>query len=80
VAHEIPPGPGCNKIREVFVRADRDQVAGSVEADETYLGGSEPGCRGPARHEKKLLISSAVEVRGERGGRSRARLVGDPRG
>jgi transposase-like protein len=66
-----------HKIRDVFVRPDRERLAGTVEADETYIGGPEPGCPGRARGEKKLLIAGAVEVRGEGCGRSRLRPVDD---
>jgi transposase-like protein len=66
-----------HKIRDVLVRQDREPLAGVVEADETYIGGPEPGCPGRARGENKLLIAGAVEVRGEACGRSRLRPVDD---
>jgi transposase-like protein len=66
-----------HKIRDVFVRPDREQLAGPVEVDETYVGGPEPGCFGRDRGENKLLIAGAVEVRGEACGRARLRPVDD---
>lgn len=66
-----------HKIRDVFVRPGREQLDGPVEADETYVGGPEPGCFGRARGENKLLIAGAVEVRGKGCGRSRLRPVDD---
>lgn len=34
------------KIRDVFVRKEREQLGGLVEADETYIGGQEAGIKG----------------------------------
>jgi hypothetical protein len=65
------------KIRGVFTRPDRTQLEGTVEADESYVGAPEAGCRGRSLGEKKLLIIGAVEVQGKSCGRSRLRPVGD---
>lgn len=35
-----------HKLRRAMVRPDRDQLAGNVEVDETYLGLEEPGVKG----------------------------------
>ena len=34
------------RLRSVLVRPGRDRLAGTVEVDETYIGGEEPGLRG----------------------------------
>lgn len=34
------------KIRDVFVRKEREQLGGLVKADETYIGGPEAGIKG----------------------------------
>lgn len=60
-----------HKIRDVLVRRERSPLTGQVEADESYVGGPEPGVTGRARGEKKVLIVGAVEVRGEGCGRVR---------
>jgi transposase-like protein len=51
-----------HKIRDVFVRKDRTRLNGTVEADETYIGGPEAGVCGRGRGEKKILVFGAVEV------------------
>lgn len=61
-----------HKIRDVMVTPDRAQLDGTVEVDETYIGGPEEGVSGRARGEKKHLIAGAVEVR--EGGIGRVRL------
>ena len=35
-----------HRLRSVLVRPGRDQLAGTVEVDETYSGGEEAGLRG----------------------------------
>lgn len=64
-----------HKIRDVMVREGRQKLEGAVEADETYVGGSEPGVFGRDRGEKKLLIAGVVEIAGDGCGRARLRPV-----
>jgi len=66
------------RLRSVLVRPGRDRLAGTVEVDETYIGGDEPGLRGGRQRGKKVLTAIAVEVREPRGiGRCRIAPVAD---
>jgi transposase-like protein len=66
------------RLRSVLVRPARDRLAGTVEVDETYIGGDEPGLRGGRQRGKKVLTAIAVEVREPRGiGRCRIAPVAD---
>jgi len=56
-----------HRLRSVLVRPGRDRLAGTVEVDETYIGGEEPGLRGGRARGKKVLTGIAVEVRDPRG-------------
>ena len=47
--------------------AGRDRLSGTVEVDETYIGGEEPGLRGGRARGKKVLTGIAVEVREPKG-------------
>lgn len=66
-----------HKLRRAMVRPERERLSGTVEVDETYVGGSEAGVHG--RHtEKKAIVAIAVEVHEPRGfGRARLRRVPD---
>ena len=65
-----------HKLRRAMVRPDRERLAGSVEVDETFVGGVESG--GGRRHiGKKALVAIAAEVRGRGIGRIRMRRVLD---
>ena len=67
-----------HRLRSVLVRPGRDRLAGTVEADETYIGGEEPGLRGGRARGKKVLTGIAVEVRAPRGlGRCRMAPLAD---
>ena len=56
----------------------RDRLVGTVEVDETYIGGKEPGLRGGRARGKKVLTGIAVEVRDPRGiGRCRMAPLSD---
>ncbi len=65
------------RLRSVLVRPGRDRLAGTVEVDETYIGGDEPGLRGGRATGKKVLTVIAVEVREPKGiGRCRMAAAG----
>jgi hypothetical protein len=67
-----------HRLRSVLVRPGRDRLAGTVEVDETYLGGEEPGLRGGRARGKKVLTGIAVEVTEPKGiGRCRMALLAD---
>jgi transposase-like protein len=67
-----------HRLRSVLVRPGRDRLAGTVEVDETYIGGEEPGLRGGRAKGKKALVGVAVEVKEPRGyGRARMAILRD---
>jgi len=65
-----------HKLRRAMVRPGRDRLAGTVEVDETYLGGLEEGKRG-RQTEKKALIVVAAQEEGRGIGRIRMRRIAD---
>src|SRR5580704_16572652 len=67
-----------HRLRSVLVRPARDLLAGTVEVDETFIGGEEPGLRGGRARGKKSLVGIAVEVREPKGiGRCRTAVLSD---
>jgi hypothetical protein len=48
------------RLRSVLVRPGRDRLSGTMEVDETYIGGEEPGLRGGRAKGKKVLTGIAV--------------------
>jgi hypothetical protein len=67
-----------HRLRSVLVRPGRDRLTGTVEVDETYIGGEEPGLRGGRAKGKKSLVGVAVEVQEPRGyGRARMAILAD---
>lgn len=65
-----------HKLRRAMVRPGRERLSGSVEVDETYLGGLEEGVRG-RQTESKALIVVAAEEDGKAIGRIRMRRIAD---
>jgi hypothetical protein len=53
-----------HRLRAVLVRPDRELLSGTVEVDETFIGGHEPWLRGGRAKGKKVLTAIAVEPRG----------------
>ena len=67
-----------HRLRSVLVGPGRDRLIGTVEVDETYIGGEEPGLRGGRAKGKKALVGVAVELKEPRGyGRARMAIVAD---
>ena len=70
-----------HRLRSVLVRPGRERLHGTVEVDETYFGGEEPGLRGGRQKGKKLLAGVAVELREPKGpGRCRMGVLPDAPG
>jgi transposase-like protein len=67
-----------HRLRSVLLRPGRERLTGTVEVDETYIGGEEPGLRGGRARGKKSLVGVAVEVKEPRGyGRVRMGVLRD---
>jgi transposase-like protein len=67
-----------HRLRSVLVRPGRDRLSGTVEVDETFIGGDEPGLRGGRAKGKKVLTGIAVEVAAPKGiGRCRMAVLAD---
>lgn len=68
------------KLRTAMVRPRRDRLHGSVEVDETYVGGIEHGVRGRGT-DTKFIVVIAIEVLSLKGfGRVRLQRVNDVSG
>lgn len=65
-----------HKLRRAMVRPGRDRLAGTIEVDETYVGGRRSGKRGRGAEGKALLVIAA-QMDGKRIGRIRLRRVAD---
>ena len=65
-----------HKLRRAMIRPGRERLCGTVEVDETYIGGEEEGTRG-RKIVKKALIVIAVEVEIGKLGRVRFRQIDD---
>ena len=69
-----------HRLRRAMVRPGRDRLSGTVEVDETYVGGEKSGKRGRGAG-GKALVMVAVEDTGENGkkgiGRIRLHRVAD---
>lgn len=69
------------KLRRAMIRPERDRISGTVEVDESYVGGVEAGRGGGRkRHSSKAIVVAAVEVRGRGSGRIRLTVVPDVSG
>lgn len=65
-----------HKIRVAMVNPHRTKLSGTIEIDETYIGGEVEGKRGRGA-ENKLLVVVAVEIDGKKLGRCRMGIVSD---
>jgi len=65
-----------HKLRSAMVRQGRDKLSGTVEVDETYIGGPEPGKAGRGAG-GKVIVVGAVDLRGRSANRVRLKVVPD---
>jgi transposase-like protein len=63
-----------HRLRSALVRPGREQLSGTVEVNETYIGGDEPGLQGGRAKGKKVLTAIAVESTAG-GGLGRCRMA-----
>jgi len=68
-----------HKLRRAMVRPGRDSLCGTVEVDETYVGGVEKGKHG-REILTKAIVAVAAEERGKGIGRIRLRRIKDVSG
>lgn len=68
-----------HKLRRAMVRPGRDQLSGTVEVDEVYIGGERAGKRGRGA-EGKSLVFIAAQADGSKIGRIRLERVADASG
>ena len=67
-----------HRLRSVLVGPGRDRLGGTVEVDESYFGGDEPGLRAGRARGKKTLVGIAIERTQPRGfGRCRMAILQD---
>lgn len=64
------------KLRASMVNHDRSKIGGTVEVDETYVGGATTGGK-RGRGTKKTIVVAAVERKGKFMGRIRLRKISD---
>ena len=65
-----------HKLRRAMIRPGRERLAGTVEVDESYLGGAEEAVRGRQTEDKALIVVGAEED-GRGIGRIRLRHIPD---
>ena len=65
-----------HKLRRAMLRPDRDRLSGTVEVDETFIGGLEEGVSGRQTNTKALVVIAAQED-GSGIGRIRMRRITD---
>ena len=66
------------KLRRAMVRPQRDLLSGTVEVNETFIGGKETGNGNQGRGaETKSLVAVATECKGKQIGRGRFKILSD---
>ena len=68
-----------HKLRRAMVRPGRDKLSGTVEVDETLVGGRQAGKRGRGA-ERKVLVLVAVEWKDKQMGRIRLKHISSASG
>lgn len=66
-----------HRLRRAMIRSGRDQLRGTVEVDETYIGGEEEGHRGRGPTEKTLVVVAVECEPNCKPGRVRFRCIPD---
>lgn len=72
-----PRGRCCTGCVRWLIRPGRERLAGTVEVDETYIGGVEPGLAGGRAKGKKSMVAVAIEQSGGGLGRARMTIIDD---
>ena len=67
------------RLRHAVVRPGRDRIFGTVEVDETYVGGKKTGKRGRGA-DGKILVVIVAQIDGKRIGRIRLKRIPDASG
>jgi hypothetical protein len=62
-----------------MVRSGRGRLSGTVEVDETYIGGERPGPTGRGAL-GKVIVAGAVDIRSKYANRVRLRVIPDVSG
>jgi transposase-like protein len=65
-----------HKLRRAMVTPGRDRLSGTIQVDETYIGGEKPGKRGRGAKGKALVLIAAQED-GKVTGRIRLKQIAD---
>lgn len=63
-----------HKLRAAMVRASRDKLSGTVEVDETYVGGEKEGKTGRGAL-GKVIVAGAVDIRDKYANRVRLKVI-----
>ena len=68
-----------HKLRRAMVNAAREPLHGTIEVDDTWIGGPQPGLRGSRqlKGRRAALVLVAVEKRGRGTGRVRMGVIRD---
>ena len=68
-----------HKLRRAMVNAAREPLHGTIEVDDSWVGGPQPGLRGSRqlKGRRAALVLVAVERRGHRSGRVRMGVIPD---
>ena len=67
-----------HKLRRAMIRVGREKLSGSIEVDETYIGGEEIGTKKQGRSAvDKILVVVATECVGKQIGRVRFKIIPD---
>jgi transposase-like protein len=66
-----------HKLRRAMVRPGRDRLSGTVEVDETYIGGERPGKRGRGADGKALVAIAVEDKAAKKIGRIRLSIIPD---